>query len=175
MFAAPHGNPSLRATIENPAPRPESAWRSPFRLSRCSPSFLRGTDIRSKGATHGSPLGPQGCPLGAAGVRPCSRLLGSCGRTGWRNAQLKRRRGGGSGQVVSTLARICVDKFREQVDVAAIWLSSRHSARHTGLFIEGGGWATMSVTAHPTRRCDMCAMLVRTHDWHAHGQRTGGR
>ena len=55
-----------------------------------------------------------------------------------------------SGQVVSTLARICVDKFRQQADVAANLAQLKtFSSSHQGLFIEKGGWATMSGNRAP--------------------------
>ena len=52
-----------------------------------------------------------------------------------------------SGQPVSTLARICVDKFRQQADVAARLTQLKASSpSQQGSFIENGGWATMPGT-----------------------------
>src|SRR6476469_577615 len=52
-----------------------------------------------------------------------------------------------SGQPVSTLARICVDKSRQQADVAARLTQLKASSPpQQGSFIENGGWATMPGT-----------------------------
>lgn len=71
---------------------------------------------------------------------------------GWvtqRTAEAKARQLA-SGQVVSTLARICVDKFRQQADVAASLAQLRtFSSSQQALFIENGGWATMPGTRAP--------------------------
>ena len=49
-----------------------------------------------------------------------------------------------SGQPVSTLARTCVDEFRQQADVAARLTQLKASSpSQQGSFIENGGWATM--------------------------------
>jgi len=71
---------------------------------------------------------------------------------GWvtqRTAEAKARQLA-SGQVVSTLARVCVDKFRQQADVAArlTQLKASNSSQQ-GLFIENGGWATMQGARAP--------------------------
>jgi hypothetical protein len=69
--------------------------------------------------------------------------------TGWvaqRTAEAKARQLA-SGQVVSTLARMCVDRFRQQADVAARLAQLRtFSSSQQVLFIENGGWAIMPGT-----------------------------
>jgi hypothetical protein len=71
---------------------------------------------------------------------------------GWvtqRTAEAKARQLA-SGQVVSTLARTCVDKFRQQADVAArLTQLKASSSSQQGLVIENGGWATMQGARAP--------------------------
>lgn len=49
-----------------------------------------------------------------------------------------------AGQVVSALARVCADRFRQQADVeAGLMQLKAFNSSQQGPFIENGGWATM--------------------------------
>ena len=70
-----------------------------------------------------------------------------------------------SGQPVSTLARICVDKFRQQAEVAARLAQLKASSpSQQESFIENGGWATLPGTHAPASAVARACAEVLTED-----------